>query len=235
MNESASISTWNLLPELGFAPDSKVVSDIMPGLSINFGNLKLSASYLMSMQFAKIVLLSGVLKTPDSIAEIHIEMPRQVSSREQCYAWIVWHLDEHSKRGVFKPINEYGWIAEGRKNKHLLPWVADMMAYEASPICEVRRDWARIALNTMAEYFKVDTSSKVIFSFDGNVLRIDYTGKVIPLPGKGKKWPNSYSIPARCLENLPKRLMKERVFFSIWKSQLYIGGYVYPGVEEVLL
>jgi len=43
MNEAA-IQTMDSLRYLGFEPDPTVISDGTPGLSFNFGNLKLNAS-----------------------------------------------------------------------------------------------------------------------------------------------------------------------------------------------
>src|SRR5262245_21037660 len=58
--ELSSISTWDLLPSLGFVPDPDVLSD-RPGLSYQFGNVKVSASYVFNLRLKEIVLFTGVL------------------------------------------------------------------------------------------------------------------------------------------------------------------------------
>lgn len=70
MNE-ATIPAWSLLPSLGFRPDSAVhFSDILPGLSLDFGNFKLSAAALISPYSGEIVSFSGVLAHDDALRNI---------------------------------------------------------------------------------------------------------------------------------------------------------------------
>jgi hypothetical protein len=123
MTEGETVSTWDVLRDFGFKPDAEVYSDVNPGLSFDFGNFKLSASCVMNLRLAKIVLFSGVLKTGRTIAEVSFEMPRRVHSQKQCAAWIVWHLDRSAGKGGLGPNSETAWIIEGRGSKNLLPWV----------------------------------------------------------------------------------------------------------------
>jgi hypothetical protein len=67
IRSKASVSTWDLLPSLGFVPDPRVMSDVMPGLSCDFGNVKGSASCVMNLRFKEVVLVTGVLKTERTI------------------------------------------------------------------------------------------------------------------------------------------------------------------------
>lgn len=151
MNET-TIPTWNLLPPLGFRPDSTVrFSDIHPGLSLDFGNVKLSAAALVSPYSGEIVSFSGVLATSDTLADVHFEMLREVESLRQCATWIVWNLDRYSD-GAFKPARPVEWVEEARSNRKLLPWYRSLAAYEARPCCLVDRKWLRLALNTLAKH-----------------------------------------------------------------------------------
>jgi hypothetical protein len=120
MSSAASISTWDLLQELGFAPDSGVMSDVMPGLSIELGTLKLSASCVMSQRFRPVVLLTGWLRETRRIGEICDEMPRKFESREQGVAWLVWILDK-AAGGKFEPESSPDWLTQGRQHVGLLP------------------------------------------------------------------------------------------------------------------
>jgi hypothetical protein len=121
---SETISTWQVLQDFGFTPDVAVISDVMPGLSFDFGSFNLSASCVLSSKFREVVLLTGWLKTPRTITEIRFEMPRVVKSQAQCAAWIVWNLDASADKRSFQPECEVSWLLEGRQNKNLLPWVA---------------------------------------------------------------------------------------------------------------
>ncbi|MFH1821851.1 MAG: hypothetical protein ABH852_05385 [Methanobacteriota archaeon] len=138
-NEAETTATWDMLREFGFWPDDEVFSDVMPGLSFDFGNFRLSASCVRNMRFAEVVLFTGVLATPRTIAQVQFEMPRQVKSFKQCAAWIVWHLDKVAGGNGFVPAHPVGWLAEGRKYRSLLPWIVDMAEYEARPHCIVER------------------------------------------------------------------------------------------------
>lgn len=230
MNEDTSIATWALLPALGFHPDAEVLSDVNPGLSCDFGNFRLSASYITNMSFQAVVLFTGAVSTPRAVSEIHFEMPRYVTSREQCAAWIVWHLVQFS----ILPAREYAWVAEGKHHQNLLPWVIDLVTYEARPQCTVQRPWMRLALRNLAEYLAtLDDGALVELGFDGSVLSIRCGGKVVALPAEGKPWATHYMIPAEKLRHLPGRLMHERIGVSVWDSKLLIDRWVYEGVLEV--
>lgn len=185
VNQQATIATFDALRELGFQPDYTVVySDVKPGLSFDFGNFKLSASCLLNLRVVEVVLFTGILRTPRTLAQVEFELPRRVISREQCAAWIVWNLDQSASGRRFQPLRHVGWMEEGRQNQRLLPWVAEMAAYKSRPSCTVRRDWLRLALKTLGEHLSsLPDSAAVVFSFDGSVLSIRIDGKVVALPG----------------------------------------------------
>jgi len=231
MNEDATIATWDVLMEFGFAPDSAVASDVAPGLSFDFGNFKLSASCCLSLRFAKVVLFSGVLTTPRRVAEVSFEMGRRVKSREECAAWIVWHLDQAA--GIFIPTREAGWLIEARQNKNLLPWEIDGAAYRARPNCTVEREWLKLALKTLAEMLlEADDASPVTIGFDGRVLSMRCLAKEMIVGAEGEAWPACYTLPAGKLRNLPKRLMSRHVGVSIWEGKLQIGSCRYDGIVD---
>ena len=230
--DEAAIQTMDLLRCLGFEPDPTVISDGTPGLSFNFGNLKLNASSCLNLRAAEIVLFVGVLSTSRTLAEVHFEMPRQVRSLKQCAAWIVCNLDKHA-HGGFKPARHVGWIEEGRENRKLLPWYKSVAEYEARPCCTVERKWLRMALNTLALH--VDSlydDDAVVFGFDGSVLSIRSEGKLIVLAGQGPPWTIRFKVAASALRRLPKRLREERVALSIWQSHLSLGSWLYEGSPE---
>jgi hypothetical protein len=217
-------STWDLLRVLGFVEDRTVVSDVMPGLSFNFGNFKLSASACVNLRVRQVVLLTGVIATRREVCEVQCELPREVESAEQGMAWLVWCLD-NAVGGRFEPAVTPGWLAEGRRHFHLLPWECESAAYAARPHCVVNRDWVHVALKALGEQLTtVDDEAAVTFGFDGNVLTISCAGKVSPMPAEGSPWPQPYSVRAGSLRNLPKRLMQRYIEFSLWDGALRIGN-----------
>jgi len=229
------VSTWGLLPSLGFLPDPRVMSDVMPGLSCNFGNVKVSASCVMSRYFKEVVLFTGVLKTERTIGEICFEMPLYVESLEQGVAWLVYGLDQSADHNIFKPAIAVPWLENGRKNRNALPWrqqwARESAAYAARPHCFVSKEWARMALKTLAEQLaEVADGIPVTFQFDGEVLTIRCAGNVTAVAAQGNRWSQSYSVPAASLRKFPKRFMESKIEVSIWKSALTIGRRRYSGI-----
>jgi hypothetical protein len=135
--DEPSISTMDLLRYLGFQSDSEVLSDTGPGLSFDFGNFKLTASQCLNLCCVEVVLCLGVMSTPRTLGLVHFEMPTKMNSLKQCAAWIVWHLDQHNNRSLFRPGQDVGWIGDGRVDRRLLPWIRSMAEYEARPVCRV--------------------------------------------------------------------------------------------------
>jgi len=235
MTDTATTATWDVLKEFGFAPDAAAISDVMPGLSYDFGNFKLSASAVMGKWFNPVVLFTGVLATPRTLAEVCFELPRIVASREQLAAFLVYYLDKAAGRDVFQPTRNVDWLTMGRQNRHLLPWEVDMAAYHARPHCIVQRDWLRLALKNLAELVaKADDAAEVDFGFDGSVLTIKCSGQVVPMAATGKAWPAHFVIPAGKLGHLPKRLMQDELEVSVREGRLQIGRNCFDGAKEKL-
>jgi len=233
VDDQTTIAVWDVLHGLGFQPDDTIFSDVRPGLSFDFGNFKLSASCVTNLRAEQIILFSGVLSTPRTLAEVIFEMPRQVKSCEQCTAWIVWSLDRYSPGRRFQPGRPVDWIEAGRQCQTLLPWVREMGAYNSRPQCVVRRDWMRLALKTLREHLSyLPDRAPVVFCFDGSVLSIYLEDQIVALAGQGLAWAVRVSIRAGELRRLPKRFMHECVGISIWESQLTIDGWRYNGTID---
>jgi hypothetical protein len=233
MAGSSPVSSWDLLPALGFVEDETVISDQMPGLSFDFGNFKLSASRCLNRRFVPVVLLSGVMATKRSIGEVESELPLRFESVKQGMAWLAWCLD-NAAGTRFAPASAPVWLAEGRRHRHLLGWERERAAYAARPHCYVQRDWARVALKTLAEQLEnIDDDTPVMFRFDGHVLTISCAGRTIAMAAEGQPWTQPHSIRAGALRRLPKRLMREVVEVSVWDSALTIGNWRYSGVFAI--
>lgn len=230
MKITPNLETWEVLKALGFQPDVRVISEIRPGLAFDFGNFKLSAGAVTNLRYAEVVLFTGVLVTLNSVSEVLFEMPRRIESEEQCAAWLAWNLDQHADL-EFRPLRPADWLETGRSNRLLLPWIADLAAYEARPYCSVERDLARPILKKLkATLLTVPDVADVRFSFDGEVLKIRCGKDLIATAAKGEAWANHYLLKAAQLKELPSRLLQPHIGFSVWKGHLAIAHWSYEGV-----
>lgn len=108
--------------------------------------------------------------------------------------------------------------------------------YDARPHCHVQRDWVRLALKKLHQYLAdVGPDATVTVSFDGTVLTIRCENMVLAMSAIGSAWTQKYGIKAGALEPLPKRLMRDPVDVSVWKSDLVIGNERYAGLVAVEL
>jgi len=228
---TGTIRTIDVLRSLGFQTDTTVITDDGPGLSANFGGLRLAAGAYCKF-LTEIVMITGVLATSRSWAAIQIEMPRYVESAHFVTAWIVWHLDQHSE---FRKVHNLLWVEDGRNHQGLLPWVKSTAEWEACPKCIVERAWLRLALNKLGEHLaSLPDDAKVAFAFDGSVFSMRCGGEFIALAGRGAPWTVGFGVRAGSLRHLPKRLKHEKIQISIWESHIEFGNRIYPGtLDEV--
>ena len=148
-------------------------------------------------------------------------------------AWLSLTLDR-AAGGTFNPPNAPAWLAIGRQNQLLLPWIRaeaeKLAAYEARPRCSVAREWMRLGLKRLTELLATaEDDCPVEFRFDGSILSIHCDSGVIPMPAEGKPWEQAYSLPAAKLRRVPKRLMRDPIEVSIRDSSVTIAGWFYQG------
>jgi hypothetical protein len=224
---------WAMLRALGFSEDRRVISDLYPGLSFDFGNLKLSAGSMLNGRFVPVVLLSGLISTKRNIASIEAELPLEVESIEQGMAFVAWSLD-NAAHGRFEPAITPAWLETGRTHRHLLPWERERAEADARPHCSVHRDWMRVALKKLAATLDaVSDGEPVRFAFDGSTLTVRCADSFMAMPAHGYPWTLSYSISAGALKPLAKRLMSKMIEISVWKSTLTRGNRRYTEVIAV--
>src|SRR5262245_23901880 len=108
---AARVSTWELLPALGFV-------EAPPGLAHDFGNLTLTAHALINEHFQPVVLFQGVLASPRTVAEVSFQLPQEIESADQAAAMLAYYLDSASRSGP-KLGAEPEWLARGRQNSDL--------------------------------------------------------------------------------------------------------------------
>jgi hypothetical protein len=224
-----TIGTMDVLRSMGFQTDTTVICDDGLGLSADFGIVKLQAGPYRKL-LAEIVMITGALATSRSFAHIHFDMPRYVESPHFVTAWIVWHLDQHSE---FRRIQNLPWVEGGRNHQALLPWVKSMAEWNVRPQCVVKRDWLRLALNTLAEHVTtLPDDSEAVFTFDGSIFSIRYDEKIIAFAAEGTPWTVSFKVRVGNLRRLPQRLMHDLAGISIWESRISIGNRTYPGTLD---
>lgn len=231
VDEDTSVSTWDALQRLGFAPDDSVDSDVRPGLSFDFGKFSLAAGQMFNLHMRWVVSFSGLVSTPNALASIEFEMPGKVESDEQCAAWIAWHLKEQlPARGRFIPRSKAKLLVFGLQHQATLPWERNMAEYAARPRCLVERSWLRHALKDLAWKLNCENAESLVeFSFDGRILSFHRPNWVVPVPGAGAEWPLVYHIRAGNLARLPSRLMREQIEISVWNGSLTLGNRCYCG------
>lgn len=222
-------ATWDVLLTLGFQPDPSVISEGRAGLSKDVGGWKLTAGLMSNLQLKPVVVFGGVVMTARSACRIEFEMPTTVESMEQCAAWIAWHLMEQLPKNdrVISP-KKAAFVVLGLAHQSTLPWVQDLNAYKARPTCTVGRAWLRQAFRQLSvDAADAEPDSACLIAFDGNVLTFCTSVGLVPVPGRGEKWPCRYSLAIANLSRLPARLKGEHVQISVWKNRLHIGNRVY--------
>lgn len=233
ITESASISTWNILQNLGFQEDWSVISEHGAGLTFNFGNFDLSASRLLNRWLVESVQFQGIMKSPRQLADVQFEIHSYVDSFEQCLALIVWNLDKYADGHLFEPFNGTAWIEEGRKHFYLLPWEQSRLAYEARPLCKVGREWLKLGFKALTDNAKkAGTEDHVEIDFDGKILSFKVNQEEIVMTAEGLPWQSRFHFPLSSLKSLPKHIMQSEVTLSIWEDKFYVGNWSYSGIVE---
>lgn len=233
------VRTWDVLCSLGFEPDPGTFSDDPGALKMEFGNFTLKAIHCLTRRFVDVVMLSGLMQTRNSIAEVECDMPQMLESRELGVAWVTWCLDRHAG-GEFHPAVPTPWLADGRAWRHLLPWERQRAAAEREwaefavcPRCVAERVWARPAFRALLQRLAAEPDeAPVHLRFDGEVLKIRCGTSLFAIPAEGARWSDGYSVPARSLRRLPRRFKHESVLVAVFREALIVDGRRCPGVSQ---
>lgn len=224
-----SIATWDALLRLGFLQTDDFSGS--PSLVFDLGNFKLKATRMTNLYLKDVVSFNGLVSTARTIASIEFDMPLQVDSKEQCAAWIAWHLNKNLPlREKLIQNSKADLLVIGLQNQETLPWLQESEAYRVRPQCSVERGWFRQALKTI----KVNVSdaapnSKITITFDGRVLSFFGGNWITPIPALGESWSEEYEIAVSDFY-FPARLMQETIHISVWKQCLTLGNRLYRDV-----
>ena len=220
----------SILEILKFEKVWNEITDQQPSYFYNFGNLKLIATQVTSKYFRPIFSFYGIIKTDRIIEAIDFTIPIEVESFEQGVAWISFGIKES-----FQPDLPTPWLSLGRGWKNHLPWVREQQEYKNRPQCDVDRVWFRIAAKQMRDLADgLVESDLALFEFDGDVLRISVCGQVFAMPAKGNAWKEPYTIKAKILSHLAKRLMKPIISIGVWKEHLFVHNLKCPLVPGIV-
>lgn len=213
-----SWATRDVLKAIGFEEDWNAMADKLPGYKFCSGNLRLTAAEVMSRYFRPIMYIGGYASDHRSVREICFEMPLAVESYEQGVAWIVSGIGDN-----FIPQSPIAWFSCGKEWEDQLPWIREMNAYKARPQCMVDREWFRVAVKKLRDLISTaDETDMASFRFDGVGLQINVCGTTLVMPASGKAWDEPYTVLAKSLDFLPKRLTKESIHISSWNGHLEI-------------
>lgn len=198
---------------------------------MTFGPYQIEAVVLMNRYFRQAFFLSGIVNTGRTMRLIESELPLEVDSREQGLAMLAHHLREAIPEHL-KP----DWLREGEGMRKHLPWEKERAAYRRRPLCNVDREWMRIACRKLREHSSgaVEDDSTT-FYFDGAVLNIcAHAAESVPnkldlaMRAEGRAWSEGTAISTWRLESLPRRLMTPMVQLCVWQGSLIIANHRFP-------
>jgi hypothetical protein len=230
MNQSATVATMDVLREFGFQPNHNPLFE--ESLIFQFVNFDLKADLAVNKYSQQCVLFTGFLERTARViyAPIEFYLPTTVISCEQCAAMIAYYLDVP----VATPAP---WLIMGRERRDVLPWMIEgatrQAAYDASPKCFVRREWLRLALQTLSVHIaSLPDEMPVVFEFREDVLSLRCDGDLIVTTATGASWPEQVTTSAGELRELPKRLMSESVCVFVGATHLGIGNRSYARIID---
>lgn len=227
-----TVSTWEILKDLGFSDRPNPLSEGGVGLVLRMGAIEVAANLYANEYLQPVVHLSGVIATLRSLARIEYDLPRTMESKDQVKAWVAYAL-QNSLEGLPGTVDRPEWFDEGLHLQSLLPWVRGQARYLAQPRCYVERDWARVALKRLASHLESSASAApMTFGFDGEVLKIVARELRIAVPAAGTPWPDLVSINPSKLRPLPRRLMRNLIEFYVRETDLIIGNCLYRDAVE---
>jgi hypothetical protein len=217
---SPSFSVGDLLPELGFQPASQ---GSLHDWEYRHEGMDLSVIEGVNRCFQLSLHFDGTFSDGRTMRLIEFDVNPQAESREQAVALIGYYLGSTPFRAP------PAWLIEAQSLHEHLPWVAERRAYEARERCHIEREWARLPIKKLRLLAATaHAEDDAVFSFDGEVLRVETLGEVLAVPASGAAWASPVSVPLSTLQHLPKRLMNSPVSVDLWQGNLRVAGLRLP-------
>ena len=186
-----------------------------------FADFDLVASPEMKRFGQYVVRLTGVRDTRRSLEFVEGEIPSNLGNALEAAAWITYALQ--LQRSQLEPLPD--WWVEGERHWHLIPFVAEELAYQARPKCFVYRNYARLLRRDLVEAIsRLAGETEMTFSFDGRVLSIEVCGHVHEVIASGNSWPSSYQVIVSPETTLPARFNSSTVEVSVFDGYVLVDG-----------
>lgn len=222
------------LRALGFTERTPEYASTKVGYDM--GGWELSAQEMVNLSMVPIVNVTGILNTRRIIANISIQMLKTFDQPEMAAAFLVFSLKRY--RNDLQAIPD--WWKLGEENLHLHPVVQQnkereerMKAWQARPQCRIKKEHARLFRRELrAAMEELEGEETALLSFDGQVLRVELTGKKIATLAVGEGWPHDVSWPLTSATKLPGRFKGEIVTLGFWDDQLDFENYRYSAAAR---
>lgn len=168
-----------------------------------------------------VVRLTGVRDTRRSLEFIEGEIPSNLGNALEAAAWITYALQ--LQRSQLEPLPD--WFVEGERHWHLIPFVAEELAYRVRPKCFIDRNYGRsLRRGLLEEISRLAEETKMTFAFDGRVLSIDLCLRVHEVIASGDSWPSSYQVIVSPETTLPARFTSAMVEVSVFEDYVRLAG-----------
>jgi hypothetical protein len=220
------ISTIDLLIKLDFKYGANPAFSNDSALTYNFGNGYICATQTLNDRFEDVMALQGYYIGSRAAGEIVSEMPLQVESFYQGIAYLANAVGKYAELKK-KPI----WYTEGLKHLEELPHrrklAAELEAYEKLPRCFIEHHWLKAIHKAMIQYIAAAGDDDLAsFSFDGNILRIEFSGQLAVVPAQGKPWQGEATVSLKALKDFPRRIRRRGSILTIFEDRLALEGMV---------
>jgi hypothetical protein len=223
----APVALQDVLAFVGFVADPDTGDP--PKWRIDFGGVEIKAVFACDPRAGgNVYCLIGYYITPRGAGFIEYNVPAGVATFELGLALIAYGL-----RNVQTQLPKPAWFEEATALKHHLPWEQERAAYDARPLCLVKRDWFKLGARDLHDYAEdAPQGAEAVISFDGAVLAFDLGGRKIVLPAHGKAWSNAYAVAVEELLAMPRRFMKDTVWVDVWEKRVRLGRLSLPILSE---
>ncbi len=196
----------------------------------DFGNFKINASHYFGL--FEFFHFSGFYVGKRIWQEFDFKLPVELDSYEQGVAFISYYL-----RGAkldFMP----RWVKAGLEWENELPWKKELALIQKREeekreyAVQLDYDWFKVLIKKLKQFSEQGTEGEnVQFSFDGNLLSVQFAEEKEVIKGSGKPWNDVAVILNVDLSKLPKRILRHYAEIILYKDRLYLCHRVFVNVR----
>lgn len=194
-------------------------------VAYRFKFLDLKAFHAINRYYRKVVFLSGVFSSCDSIGEVQSQIPDNLDDERTTAAWVALAL--RSYRRDLSPFPQ--WLEQGMRDRHLVnlhPGSSPPPEPKRVASCIIDRDHARILRSRLRETINnLNDETDLSLAFDGRILTVAVGCRVHDALASGEAWPHKYSVtlPAGVMP-MPARFTGHQVPIVVYDSFLVFGS-----------